>query len=225
MKSLSDKKILESWEKNVSPWAKAIEEKEIESRRLVTDQALVDAVLSRNPNRVLDVGCGEGWLARQLSSSGLSVTGIDAISGLVNRANECMVGDFHVLEYESISSHTFDEMFDLAVCNFSLLGNESVEHLFSVIPAILNDGGHLIIQTIHPHIAGEGASYTDGWREGSWEGFSSEFVDPAPWYFRTLESWVALYVANGLRLQKVVEPVNPKTGKVASLLMIGSIAT
>jgi 2-polyprenyl-3-methyl-5-hydroxy-6-metoxy-1,4-benzoquinol methylase len=36
------------------------------------------AVLRDKPASVLDVGCGEGWLARALSAHACRVTGVDA---------------------------------------------------------------------------------------------------------------------------------------------------
>ena len=68
MDPLSDEKIVESWHTNATPWTSAVREQRIESRRLVTDRAIVDAVFSRKPNSVLDLGCGEGWLVRALSA-------------------------------------------------------------------------------------------------------------------------------------------------------------
>jgi len=223
MEIFSDNMIVESWKKNVSPWVKAIQDKEIESRRLVTDQAIVETISSISANKVLDIGCGEGWLVRELSALGISTTGIDAIEGLVSKAKELGGGLFKVLEYENMSASTIDETYDIAVCNFSLLGKESVEHLFNTIPILLNDGGCLIIQTLHPNISCGDLPYTDGWREGSWVGFSNEFSDPAPWYFRTIESWVELFHSNGFALKEVKEPFNPKTGKAASLILVGSV--
>lgn len=76
------------------------------------------------------------------------------------------------------------------------------------------------MQTLHPLIAGGDQPYVDGWRSGSWAGFSEDFVRPAPWYFRTLESWIALFTANGWRLEELHEPVHPNTGKPASILFI-----
>jgi 2-polyprenyl-3-methyl-5-hydroxy-6-metoxy-1,4-benzoquinol methylase len=222
MQPLSDQKILDSWAKNVSPWAKAVQENQIDSRRLVTDQAVVDSVLACKPSKVLDIGCGEGWLVRELSSRGVEVVGVDAVAGLVEKAREQGGGSFHVLEYESFSSNTFMDKFDVAVCNFSLLGKESVAHIFKVIPGILNEGGHFIVQTLHPRVSCGDVSYQDEWREGSWDGFSDEFVDPAPWYFRTLESWMDLFASSGFTVSTQEEPVNPSTGQVASLLMVGN---
>jgi len=141
----------------------------------------------------------------------------------VDRAKAHGQGSFKVLEYEQICPDTLHEKYDLAVCNFSLLGKESVEHLFKVMPHLLNDNGCFIIQTLHPHTSCGDLPYLDGWREGSWEGFSDEFVDPAPWYFRTLESWCDLFVGSGLTLDKVEEPLNKKDAKPASLLMMGRV--
>jgi hypothetical protein len=76
------------------------------------------------------------------------------------------------------------------------------------------------MQTLHPAAASMDAPYTDGWREGSWAGFSSDFRDPAPWYFRTIGSWVALLHRSGFQLTALREPVHPHTGAPASLLLV-----
>jgi len=52
---LSDAKIVDSWHKNAAPWTAAVRESQIESRKLVTDRAIVDAVLSRSPATALDI--------------------------------------------------------------------------------------------------------------------------------------------------------------------------
>jgi hypothetical protein len=59
-------------------------------------------------------------------------------------------------------------------------------------------------------------------RPGSWTGFSADFVDPAPWYFRTMETWIALIAGGGLRLCEVREPLHPATQKPASVIFIAA---
>jgi len=220
-KLFSDAKIVESWRKNAGPWTACVRDGRIESRRLVTDRAMVEAVLARSPRSVLDIGCGEGWLARELNSNGIKVIGTDVVPELIEQARLSGGGDFRLLSYEEIAAGKLGEAVDVLACNFSLLGKESVEGIFQAAPSLLNDQGLFIVQTLHPHSACGELTYRDGWREGSWAGFGSDFSDPAPWYFRTLKSWQALYQANGLRLREIREPVHPRTGRPASIIFIG----
>ncbi len=212
--------IIDSWRKNALAWTTVIRNREIDSRRLVTDQAVVDAIASCEPLSVLDIGCGEGWLARELAARGMRVTGVDAIPELVDIAKREGGGDFLTLSYAELAENKLGKTFDLAVANFSLLGKESVDKLFAKLPSLLNRGGHIVVQTLHPVIASNGSLYQDGWRDGSWAGFGNGFTDPAPWYFRTIESWVRLFRDCDLRLLEIREPLHPQTHKPASVIFI-----
>jgi len=104
MDPLSDEKIVDSWHTNATPWTSAVREQRIESRKLVTDRAIVDAVISRKPTSVLDLGCGEGWLVRSLSARGVQrVIGVDVVPALVEQARAAGGGEFHVASYEAIA--------------------------------------------------------------------------------------------------------------------------
>lgn len=216
----SDKAIVESWFKNVDPWTAAVRDGQIASRKQVTDQAIIDALLSCTPSSVLDIGCGEGWLVRELFARKISATGVDAVPAFVEIARLAVGGEFHAISYEEIAAGKLDISVHAAVCNFSLLGKESVDALLRAIPSLLVPQGVLIIQTLHPVIACGDLPYQDGWRSGTWAGFSADFTDPAPWYFRTMESWVRLFTECGFRLREVREPVNPQTLKPASVIFI-----
>lgn len=217
----SDAKIVESWGKNALPWTAAVRQKQIESREQVTDQAVVDATLSCSPRSVLDVGCGEGWLVRELTAKNINVVGVDVVSALIEAAQRAGGGDFRLMSYEDIAAGRLRVSVDVIACNFSLLGKESVEGIFRAAPSLLDRRGSFIVQTLHPVIACGDLPYREGWREGSWAGFSSDFSDPPPWYFRTLESWMKLFVDSGFRLREVREPVHSKTQKPVSVIFIG----
>ena len=191
---LSESHIVDAWRKNASPWITAVRERLIESRKLCTDQAIVDAVLSCAPCTIMDLGCGEGWLTHKLSDYGLQVLGVDVVQEFVEEAQRTGKGEFRTLSYEEIVEGTLDVTVDAIVCNFSLLGKESVEGVVRAAARLLNSRGVFIVQTLHPLIECGEAPYLDGWRKGSWAGFGNEFTDPAPWYFRTLESWIRLFL-------------------------------
>jgi 2-polyprenyl-3-methyl-5-hydroxy-6-metoxy-1,4-benzoquinol methylase len=220
---LSDARIVESWRKNARPWVSAVRDQKIESRKLVTNHAIVEAVMRRSPLTALDIGCGEGWLARELSEHGMQVVGVDVVPDLIEQARRAGGGEFRVASYEDIAAGRLDVQVDAVIANFSLIGKESVEGVLRRIPSLLSEGGALFIQTLHPVTACGKLPYVDGWREGSWAGFDDDFSDPAPWYFRTMESWLQLLGESGFQTVKTHEPLHPATGRPASVIFIAQL--
>lgn len=224
LEPLSDSKIIDSWRKNAAPWTTAIRDNQIESRVLVTNQAIIETIVARTPTSVLDIGCGEGWLVRALVARGIRAIGVDVVPGLIDAAKRAGAGEFHVASYEDIIKGGFQATVDVVVANFSLIGKESVDGLVQHASALLNPGGALVIQTLHPMMARGDLPYVDGWRSGSWAGFSDDFTDPAPWYFRTLAGWISLIVNENLRLVTVHEPLHPKSNLPASIIFVAEVA-
>ncbi|OKH36196.1 hypothetical protein NIES2119_17970 [[Phormidium ambiguum] IAM M-71] len=117
---LSDRKIIDSWHKNARPWTIAVRQGHILSRKLVTDRAIVDAVVELCPKNVLDLGCGEGWLARALSAKEIEVLGVDVVPELIEQARSALGGRFELLSYEEIAAGKLNQRFDAVVSNFAL---------------------------------------------------------------------------------------------------------
>ncbi len=216
--------VLNSWQDNADAWTDAIRQQKIQSRTLVTNDAIVDAVLSQNPKTVLDLGCGEGWLSWHLASENIKVLGVDAIDTLIAAAQRLethspdATPEFHQISYSDIGSSLLGQRFDLAVCNFSLLDKDNTASLLSAVPALLAENGALIIQTLHPDHLSTSPPENDGWRVESWSGMGDSFKGNAPWYYRTLSSWQQLFKDSGLTLTKTLEPVHPHTGQPASII-------
>ncbi|HEX8453434.1 MAG TPA: class I SAM-dependent methyltransferase [Longimicrobium sp.] len=215
------RQIERSWETNAAAWTEAVRDGRIATRRLVTDQAVVDAVLALVPRRVLDLGCGEGWLARALAAAGVEVVGVDASAPLVEAAREAGCAEFHVCSYAELAaaSARLGGPFDVVVANFSLLGDPLDDALLGA-RALLKPGGTLIIQTVHPWSARGDEPYRDGWRTERFAAFGSGFTEPMPWYYRTLESSLHALRQAGLGVDFVSEPLHPETGDPASLILI-----
>ncbi|WP_444885810.1 class I SAM-dependent methyltransferase [Microbulbifer sp. PSTR4-B] len=221
----SDNKVLRSWHNNAGEWVKVVDRGAIPSRRLITDQAIFEAVLAHNPSSVLDIGCGEGWLSRRLAAEGMDVWGIDGVDELINEAKRRGQErqQFRTVCYEELDPQAFERKFDLIVCNFSLIGEEATNAIFHRACSLLNPQGYLLLQTLHPLLSCGDEKYLDGWRPGSWQGIDGDFQEAAPWYFRTLSSWTQLFIEHGLMLTTLEEPLNPTTGKPASLILAGQV--
>ena len=192
-----DEQLRRSWEANAAAWCSAVREDQIESRRTVTNAAIIAAVLEGDPKTVLDLGCGEGWLARELAARGIDVTGIDASAPLIEAARELGGGAFVVLSYAEIIAGRlpFRSPFDLIVANFSLL-DDRVEELLRALRPALYPEGRLLIQTVNPSSIGGAA---DGWRTETFAAFPGEWPEAMPWYFRTKQSWTQLLDRAGYR--------------------------
>jgi len=211
-----------SWQANADAWTAAVRERRIESRHLVTDAAIVQAILALAPTRVLDLGCGEGWLCRGLAEHGIEAVGVDASAPLIAIARQagCPRAQYRVCGYAELESQAAQlGCFDLLVCNFALL-EDPLAPTLSALHGLLAAGGHLLVQTLHPWRACNDASYRDGWRVESFAGFGEGFAEPMPWFFRTLESWLALFAETGWRLQWLQEPLHPESEQPVSLLML-----
>ncbi|HYK05415.1 MAG TPA: methyltransferase domain-containing protein [Thermoanaerobaculia bacterium] len=209
----SGEQLRKSWIANASVWSDTVRAQKIESRRVATDAAILDAITSCNPRDVLDLGCGEGWLARALSERGCSVIGVDASPALIEAAQKLGGGTFRVLPYEELA--TLATQFDVIAANFSLLDHNL--HL-DALRALLRPGGTLIVQTVHPAFAGE--PYADGWRVETFASMEGEWPEPMPWYFRTVSSWVNAFTAGGFTLRELREPLHPETQRPLSLVLM-----
>lgn len=215
-----ERQLQESWIENASAWTEAVREGRIPSRKAGTDAAIIEAVRDFPQCRVLDLGCGEGWLSRALQSLGYDVIGVDSNDLLIAKANAFGSGNFVKLHYDELVSNPAELRgpFDLIVANFSLLG-ENIHQLFKALRARLAPDGAILIQTLHPFNVCTSDHYESGWRTETFAQMSPVFSAPMPYYFRTFSKWVEELTAAGLTIVNCQEPLHPETGKPLSLLI------
>ncbi|MGF1612089.1 MAG: class I SAM-dependent methyltransferase [Kiloniellales bacterium] len=217
---------LRSWDSNAANWTRAVREGRIASRIAATDEAIVQAILRRRPRRLLDVGCGEGWLVRRIGGqAGCTAVGIDGSAALVEAAEGAdPSGRYWLLTYDQLiaGERPMGASFDVIAFNFALF-DEATAALLAAVRPLMTPEGALIIQTLHPASAPGGADGHDGWRCEDFAAFEDEGWAPMPWYFRTLESWHAVVCQAGLRLLELTEPAAaPGESPLSLLLTCGS---
>jgi SAM-dependent methyltransferase len=210
-----------SWIANAAAWTDAVRKQSIESRRLVTDAAMISAVVELHPRRVLDLGCGEGWLSRALASHGIAVTGIDASAPLIHAAQELGGGEFMTLTYEEIVADPtrLGAKFDAIAANFSIL-DDRAEDLLRALRSALAENGRLSIQSVHPLFLGNDVPYIDGWRTETFAAMPGEWHESMPWYFRTVGTWTRTLANSGYTIAEIREPQYPDRPVPASILFI-----
>jgi 2-polyprenyl-3-methyl-5-hydroxy-6-metoxy-1,4-benzoquinol methylase len=223
MTDSTSQRIRDSWQANAQAWVDTIRNRRIESRRLVTDSAMVEALMRSSPRRMLDLGCGEGWLCREMFYQGVDFVGVDASWELIDAAREGQVrkgfGQFVVDDYRGLEQdYKLYGHYDVIACNFSLL-EEDLRPILATLTRLLKPQGRVVIQTVHPMTACGPEGYRDGWRLETFAGMGEGFREPMPWYFRTVHGWFNLVTDAGFRLERLSEPCHPETGMPLSLLM------
>jgi 2-polyprenyl-3-methyl-5-hydroxy-6-metoxy-1,4-benzoquinol methylase len=214
--------ILESWEVNARHWIDVLDAGELESRKLVTNAAVVNAIERWYPGLVLDAGCGEGWLCRALQREGIATVGVDGVAELIHDARLKGDGHYEHLSFEDLLHYRFWPVtyFDVVVFNFCLYENELTSQLLKAALRWVPARAKLVIQTLHPlSVLEPGDIYADGWKNERWAGLPRPFTHPYRWYYRTIGSWVDVVMKAGWELKKLEEPIHPRTGKPASLLI------
>ncbi len=172
--------------------------------------------------RICDLACGQGRVARHLASLGAHVVGIDLSARLLAIARHHEIADPRGIEYmqadvqnlEVIAEHTFDGV----LCVMALMDIPDLTTTVHTVARIVEPNGWFIFSILHPCYntppSGELAT-PDGWvrtvsryfTEGYWR---SEARTGPPGrvgaYHRTLSTYINTLTDAGLVLERVSEP-------------------
>ena len=219
---MMNQKIIDAWNKNAKEWIKVIANEEIGSRRF-TNKAIVGDLKNLAGDKVIDIGCGEGWLTRAITEMGKKAVGIDAIEPLLVAARSKGPESYHQMSYEDLmeGQPIPEAPFDIAVFNFCLYQKEGLTDLLRATKNQLHTEGKILIQTLHPFFMFDnGLDYKSQLISDSWQGLPGNFRDGHEWYARTLEDWVNIIGESSLQLNSIKEVLNSEGRPISLILKI-----
>ena len=144
----------EHWERHAAEWTRWAREPGHDSYwRFHRDRFL--ELLPRPGRLTLDVGCGEGRLARDLKERGHSVRAFDASPALVEAARSADPS-LDVAKADAGALPLEDGASDLVVSFMVLMNVDDLGSVVSEAARVLEPGGHFCIAITHPiNTAGE----------------------------------------------------------------------
>ena len=169
--------------------------------------------------RVLDAGCGTGYLTRQLSDRGADATGTDFSERMIAVAKEQNPGvDFRTDPSEQLIT-CGDGEFDLVVSNYSLMDTPALEETMAAFNRVLKVKGRAVLVFSHPCFPQGRAreedkantvsyrwddSYFERHRRADppWGHFTSDFI----WFHRPLSDYWKAFVGAGFVVANFEEP-------------------
>ena len=144
----------EHWERHAAEWTRWAREPGHDSYWRVHRDRFLE-LLPRPGRLTLDVGCGEGRLARDLKERGHSVRAFDASPALVEAARSADPS-LDVAKADAGALPLEDGASDLVVSFMVLMNVDDLGSVVSEAARVLEPGGHFCIAITHPiNTAGE----------------------------------------------------------------------
>jgi SAM-dependent methyltransferase len=174
----------------------------------------------RKARRVLDVGCGEGQVARCIARGGADVVGLDPTPSQIREAH--IRGGpprFVQAAAEQLPFRSFT--FEAVVLCLALEHIEPFEPAIHEIARVLAPGGQFLLLLVHPLLQAPGSGWVDDkgsdeqyWRVGSYlpDHFAIDEVEPGihlPFNHRPLARYVHAIGEVGMLIEDMIEPSPP----------------
>lgn len=185
-----------------------------------------DILLSLLPQQlaglhVLDLGCGEGIVARALASRGATVVGIDPSEALITQARTAERPHPTGAAYRQDDGQRLDtinnESMDWVTAALSLNNIADLDAAIAAVKRVLKPTGKLAFTVPHPCFDAPGATSItmdgavrrvvgDYLREGFWRSTHPQSVRRAGNYHRTVSSYITALIDHGLLIEVLAEP-------------------
>jgi trans-aconitate methyltransferase len=156
---------------------------------------LVEVLAPQKGERILDLGCGTGYLADLIARSGATVIGIDSSLDMITKAK----AEYPQLEFkvQSATDFHFDEPFDAIFSNATLHWVLDKESAIDCMYTNLKRSGRLVIEMGGKHNVE--SIITTLQKSLIAHGFAKNAETPL-WYFPSLSEYTTLLEKRGFRV-------------------------
>ncbi|MDQ2812896.1 MAG: methyltransferase domain-containing protein [Actinomycetota bacterium] len=219
------------WEGNAEFWVRIIREHRDRYRTELTDKAMLAAIGPCPGLDVLDAGCGEGYLTREIADLGSrQVAGVDKSRALIAAAGVASAGQPAVRFREGdLAALPFgDDSFDLAVVNHVFNDLPDIVGPVGELARVLRPGSRLVILMLHPCFYGHRAERQEIRRTLPVADYFAQRVieqrfevdgivspDPTVTWVRPLEAYTKAITGSGLCITGLTEP-HPSDDQLAA---------
>jgi 2-polyprenyl-3-methyl-5-hydroxy-6-metoxy-1,4-benzoquinol methylase len=155
--AVNEKEIARAWDESAEFWSRRYTEFGDINRQFVIDPAIFRMLGSVHGLRILDAGCGNGYLCRLLAKKGAKVSGVDISKRFIEIAKkkekEAPLGiDYYVSSVCDLKMFA-DGIFDIVVSNLVLMDVTDLNKTFSEFRRVLKPNGKLVFSIMHPCFA------------------------------------------------------------------------
>jgi len=147
-----DERIDEQWETNAEVFASLIDGTGTPHHREILNPCVDRLLGDVNGKKLLDAGCGEGYLSRHYADKGAIVTGVDTSRKLIDICKKLAAQEEVSYDVGNICNLQFisDSAFDLVLCNLVLLNVACLPESLGEFNRVLRPGGILVFSVVHP---------------------------------------------------------------------------
>jgi ubiquinone/menaquinone biosynthesis C-methylase UbiE len=138
-----------AWDENAGDWVRWARSRECDHAFWHLNLPALLALLPRPGEITLDVGCGEGRLARALKELGHHVVGVESSRALARAAREADQS-FEVHVVDAVAMSLPDNHVDLAIASLALMNMDDMPGVVGEIARVLQPGGRFCFSVLHP---------------------------------------------------------------------------
>jgi 2-polyprenyl-3-methyl-5-hydroxy-6-metoxy-1,4-benzoquinol methylase len=179
--------------------------------------------------RVLDAGCGQGYLSRLMASAGASVTGVEPAGRFIEFARRSEESQPLGIEYFQRDLSRLGETdgvhFDAVVANMVLLDIADWESAVSNCLGALKPRGLFIFSLLHPCWTPDATTTWASHHQIELREYLQPYEVPSPHgvnYHRPLSDYLNFVLSRGANIIEVAEPVAPPELSEAASSDIGA---